>query len=187
MARKQMEALGRQGQLVGPAHEGEGDDDALEVLEADEQDARGPGDALATKDEFEAEDEDEEEGDEVGEFDEFDDDLFAPGWSWQDREFAVEELGTLTRGMLVIDRRASAALPSSRLTNRTEQVAPSPDPNAPDPSERLGRLSITSHSHEEHKLDGRGSGARVVVATPGNESLRFLLLQRIWGVSIGLA
>jgi len=100
--------------------------------------------------------------------------------------------------MLVTDRRASAALsPSSRLANRAEQAgytAPSPDPNGV--GDRLGRLSITSQSHEEGKvlraaaLDAPGewrTGARVVTATPGSDSLRHLLLQRVWGVSIGLA
>lgn len=96
--------------------------------------------------------------------------------------------------MLVIDRRASAALsPSSNLANRAnlpDQIAPSPDPDHV--GDRLGRLSITSQSHEEGKAQAaaaaaeRWSGARVVTATPGSDSLRHLLLQRVWGVSIGL-
>lgn len=75
--------------------------------------------------------------------------------------------------MFVIDRRTSAStlLPTS---SKIRSIAV-------DQQEQQQQVSFT----EVEKLQER-KGTKCVIATPGGDTLRALLLERIWGVSIGL-
>ncbi|GAA5892080.1 hypothetical protein JCM8208_001428 [Rhodotorula glutinis] len=119
-----------------------------------------------------AEDEREDEGE------------FAPGWAFRRVEFEVETTGTITRGMLVRDLRASSTS-STSLTARTGLT------NRAAAIEALDVEEVEAH-RAEGELDGeqaaeahrRRSGARVVVSSPGSELLRRDLLKSIWGVDV---
>ena len=98
----------------------------------------------------------------------------------------LDRTGTLTRGMMVVDRRRSAGVPSglpSRQTNRAMAV------EEVETLQKLNRLTIAG-TPADATSEGPGPegerGTKVVIATPGGDTLRTLLLERIWGVSIGL-
>ncbi|GAA6050528.1 hypothetical protein JCM3770_005584 [Rhodotorula araucariae] len=106
----------------------------------------------------------------------------APGWGYKRVDFEVETTGTLTRGMLVRDLRASSQSASS-LTARTGLA---------DRTAAIEALDV--EEVEAHRAEGeadraaaaaahtRRSGARVVVSSTGSEALRRDLLWSIWGV-----
>ncbi|KAK4702274.1 hypothetical protein P7C70_g3948, partial [Phenoliferia sp. Uapishka_3] len=117
-----------------------------------------------------------------------DDERLAPGWEWNRREFEVETTGTLTRGMLVVDRRASSIVPANsssrpRPTNRAIAIE-----EAEAQAAALEHLTLdgTGTDAESEGEAQQPRGTKVVIATPGGDTLRTLLLERIWGVSIGL-
>ncbi|GAA5849735.1 hypothetical protein JCM9279_001999 [Rhodotorula babjevae] len=109
---------------------------------------------------------------------------FAPGWAYRRVEFEVETTGTITRGMLVRDLRASSTS-STSLTARTGLT------NRAAAIEALDVEEVEAH-RAEGELDGaqaaaanrRRSVARVVVSSPGSEPLRRDLLKSIWGVDV---
>ncbi|KPV76701.1 uncharacterized protein RHOBADRAFT_51703 [Rhodotorula graminis WP1] len=109
---------------------------------------------------------------------------FAPGWAFRRVEFEVETTGSITRGMLVRDLRASSTS-STSLTARTGLT------NRAAAIEALDVEEVEAH-RAEGELNGqqaaeahRGrSGARVVVSSPGSEPLRRDLLKSIWGVDV---
>ena len=75
--------------------------------------------------------------------------------------------------MLVVDRRASATAPAGLATRQTNRAL---DLEEAEARER----------EEESRPLGVASGARVVIESPGSETLRMLMLERIWRVRIGL-
>ncbi|KAM0787015.1 hypothetical protein ACM66B_006283 [Microbotryomycetes sp. NB124-2] len=81
-------------------------------------------------------------------------------WHWQWREFEVEKTGTWTRGMLVVDRRASA---SSDNNNKSKNRA----------------MTVEDVEASETNVK-HSTGARVIVETPGERELQKLLFDRIW-------
>lgn len=131
---------------------------------------------------------------------------FAPGWGFRRVELEVEtcalfppsliagaasetdceqcSTGTITRGMLVQDLRASSRSASSMtartgLTNRAAAI------------EALDVEEVEAHRAEGEadrvaalEAHRRRSGARVVVTSPGSEPLRRDLLKSIWGVEL---
>ncbi|BGP37004.1 hypothetical protein JCM10449v2_000908 [Rhodotorula kratochvilovae] len=106
----------------------------------------------------------------------------APGWGYKRVDFEVETTGTLTRGMLVRDLRASSRATTS-LSARTGLA---------DRTAAIDALDL--EEVEAHRAEGeadraaavaahtRRSGARVVVSSTGSEPLRRDLLWSIWGV-----
>ncbi|KAK4049666.1 hypothetical protein OIV83_003941 [Microbotryomycetes sp. JL201] len=89
-------------------------------------------------------------------------DQLGKGWNWQWREFEVETTGAWTRGMLVVDRRASASS-ENKTKNRAMAV-----------EDVEARETNVKHS----------TGARVVVATPGEHVLSKLLFDKIWNCTL---
>ncbi|KAM0749022.1 nucleoside hydrolase [Meredithblackwellia eburnea MCA 4105] len=177
-------------EVPGDVEEGDYEDDEDDVLEADEQ--GDPREVVTSFHLLHQQQQDvfnsprpqyagEGEGT-AGEGEQFgwqDDERLAPGWEWVRREFEVETTGTITRGMYVTDRRASAAIAkqsgSSRSTNRAVAV------------EENEQLKLEGPSGSPVTPQEEERGTKVVVATPGGDTLRAVLLERIWGVSIGLA
>lgn len=95
----------------------------------------------------------------------------------------LHRTGTITRGMLVQDRRQSSQSSTSMtaktgLTNRAEAI------------EALDIAEVESHRAEgdetraEADLRRRRSGARVVCKAPTNERLQKDLVKSIWGVDV---
>lgn len=74
--------------------------------------------------------------------------------------------------MLVVDRRVSAKAPEGLSTRQTNRA--------------LAIEEIEARENESAEPPRAASGARVMVQSPGSETLRTLLLERIWGVKIGL-
>jgi inosine-uridine nucleoside N-ribohydrolase len=87
----------------------------------------------------------------------------AKGWEVKGRDFKVERIGELTRGMCVVDRRGTGDEGESRVDQ--ERLKES------DLSK--GRKSGTAEV--EKRLPG------IAVGTPGKEVLRTLLLSRVFG------
>lgn len=178
---------------LGRVHElGSPDPDELEVLEADEQDQ-------AEDDRRDGEEYGDEEEEEFYGFElEGDEGELAPGWVWIRVPFEVEtcvfhlpmfivhmlipfpslsRTGTLTRGMLVIDRRVSATAPAGvaagRQTNRALAL------------EEADAREVEAAEQDPKSL-GR-AGTKCLISSPGEDTLRTLLLERIWGVRVGVA
>lgn len=74
--------------------------------------------------------------------------------------------------MLVVDRRVSAKAPDGLLTHQTNRA--------------LAIEELEAREAELEEPPRPRSGARVMTQSPGSETLRTLLLERIWGVKIGL-
>ena len=51
---------------------------------------------------------------------------------------------------------------------------------------KLAHLSISGTANDALTTESEHYGTKVVIATPGSDTLRTLLMERIWGVSIGL-
>ena len=94
----------------------------------------------------------------------------ADGWRTERKPFDVERGGHLTRGMLVVDRRASSAAEKGR--KRVDGPAP---------------VKPTTDSGEQPEAAGLTesppSGIEIVVQTPGSRALVQLMYERIWGVA----
>lgn len=93
----------------------------------------------------------------------------AEGWEVKKREFQIERIGELTRGMCVVDRRGTGEVG----VERTKSKVLNGD---------AGRVQA------EVKKDRDGSNVveskalpRVLVKTPGSEELRRILLSRVFG------
>ncbi|KAI5476689.1 hypothetical protein MNV49_007403 [Pseudohyphozyma bogoriensis] len=108
----------------------------------------------------------------------FDDERLAQGWEWEWREFEVETSGTLTRGMLVSDRRRSAAVLRNTGQSLNRSIAVD---QLPVDSSAEGGIGVGEDEQGE-----RVRGTKVIVATPGTDTLRTLLLERIWGVNVAV-
>ncbi|KAH7909966.1 nucleoside hydrolase [Hygrophoropsis aurantiaca] len=121
----------------------------------------------------------------------------ASGWEVTGRNFDIERYGDVTRGMLVVDRRAGAnAQDFPPMENRAHSfetsVPPSPSvTEAPvdedeDEDTDIGILLGDRGSSEcvvgASAPEGRRSVA-CVVTTPGPETLLQILLKRVWAVS----
>jgi|ERR1711939_913516 len=109
---------------------------------------------------------------------------FAPGWLYTRRVFEVETTGTITRGMLVVDRRQSAS--SSNTTGGGEAK----------PLSRAKQFDRFGGLHEMANMQNDGhattttttrKGVKVITATPGQDTLRGLMLERIWNVRVPFA
>ena len=90
--------------------------------------------------------------------------------------------GTLTRGMLVLDHRASSKSATS-ITSRTGQTNRAlaiEEHHALDVPEVEARRAEKKRKVDEKKV----SGARVVVSSPGSEVMRREMLERVWGVKV---
>lgn len=83
--------------------------------------------------------------------------------------------------MLVVDRRRVAPLLVSTSKNRAVAI---------EEAEALDRLHLLNlapaGTAPSAEAPAQEPGTKVVIATPGGDTLRTLLLERIWGVSIGL-
>ena len=94
----------------------------------------------------------------------------ADGWRTERRPFDVERSGHLTRGMLVVDRRASAGSEKGR--KRVDGPAP---------------VKPTAGNGEQPEAAGLTesppTGIEIVVETPGSAALERLMYERIWGVA----
>ncbi|PFH52035.1 hypothetical protein AMATHDRAFT_141159, partial [Amanita thiersii Skay4041] len=105
------------------------------------------------------------------------------GWVAKERKFDVERIGHLTRGMLVVDRRA-------------DSMAYTPGQGREVLQQELDRLGIPHGTWESTALPApvevenaadsvpAGSGVPCVIETPGPLALLQLLLNRIWGVDL---
>lgn len=87
----------------------------------------------------------------------------------------------MTRGMLVLDHRASSKSATS-ITSRTGQTNRAlaiEEHLALDVPEVEARRAEKKRKVDEEK---KVSGARVVVSSPGSEVMRKEMLERVWGV-----
>ncbi|GAA6011387.1 hypothetical protein JCM11491_002766 [Sporobolomyces phaffii] len=107
---------------------------------------------------------------------------FATDWEWRQVDFDVECDGTLTRGMLVVDRRASATAPAS-ITNRTGETNRAVAVAALDVAEVEARHAELRDDDDATDKPRPRCGARVVVTSPGSDVMRNELLKRVWGVA----
>ncbi|KAH9948526.1 nucleoside hydrolase [Amylocystis lapponica] len=90
------------------------------------------------------------------------------GWRAVRRQFEVECIGELTRGMLVVDRR-------------DDQGAYDPGANRAESTALPAQVEL-EHPPEQRQTHTHPHGVPCVVETPGPEALLKLLLARIWGV-----
>ncbi|KAH8924371.1 nucleoside hydrolase [Atractiella rhizophila] len=84
-------------------------------------------------------------------------------WAVETRYLDIERTGELTRGMCVIDRRASVKNEGEILKNRSYN----------DESKQATGEELTAHT---------GRGVNVLCKTPGSKEIVRVLLERIWGI-----
>ncbi|GAA5873246.1 hypothetical protein JCM16303_001064 [Sporobolomyces ruberrimus] len=108
---------------------------------------------------------------------------FAEGWEWKRVDFEVECDGTLTRGMLVPDHRASSKT-STSITSRTGQTNRALAVKQDTSEIKVLDLPEVEARQVEEKEGKRVCGAKVVVKSPGSERMRKEMLEMVWGVTM---
>jgi inosine-uridine nucleoside N-ribohydrolase len=104
----------------------------------------------------------------------------AQGWELQPREFKVERIGELTRGMCVVDRRGTGDDGEDR--TKQERLKSGKDAEAakknglPEKDETKGRMGEDIAKSKQLPW--------VIVKTPGKEVLRKTLLSRVFGMDV---
>ena len=93
----------------------------------------------------------------------------AEGWELQPREFKIERVGELTRGMCVVDRRGTGDEGETR-TKSERLVGGQKKKEEEEGKGRMGDEIVKS-----------GNLPKVIVKTPGKEVLRKTLLERVFG------
>ena len=94
----------------------------------------------------------------------------AEGWAVRGRQFKVERVGELTRGMCVVDRRGGEGAGGTRTEDK--ELA---DNNIPGEAKRDRDGSEVKQAKNE---------AKIITHTPGSEVLRKLLLKRVFGTDV---
>ncbi|GAA5894637.1 uncharacterized protein JCM6883_002163 [Sporobolomyces salmoneus] len=112
---------------------------------------------------------------------------FAEGWEWKRVDFEIECDGTLTRGMLVLDHRASSKSSTSLTgrtgqTNRTIAIEQDVEVNGDVVLDVVEAEAREAEKKEIEKGKKRVCGARVVTTSPGSRKMRKELFERVWGV-----
>ncbi|RSH81396.1 hypothetical protein EHS25_006928 [Saitozyma podzolica] len=93
------------------------------------------------------------------------------GWGLQKREFRVERVGEITRGMCVVDRRGTGE--DSHDRTKDEKIGK---------GGTVPSLQVEESSKEEGKEDKKLPW--VIVKTPGSEPLRKMILGRVFGTQV---
>lgn len=94
------------------------------------------------------------------------------GWGLQKREFRVERVGEITRGMCVVDRRGTGE--DSHDRTKDEKIGK----GGAVPSLQVEEPSKEEQGKEDKKLPW------VIVKTPGSEPLRKMILGRVFGTQV---
>jgi inosine-uridine nucleoside N-ribohydrolase len=94
----------------------------------------------------------------------------AEGWVVRGRQFKVERVGELTRGMCVVDRRGGEGAGGTRTEDK--ELA---DNHIPGEGKRDRDGSEVKQAKNE---------AKIITHTPGSEVLRKLLLKRVFGTDV---
>jgi len=92
------------------------------------------------------------------------------GWTVKGRQFKVERVGELTRGMCVVDRRGGEGAGGTRTEDK--ELA---DNHIPGEAKRDRDGSEVKQAKNE---------AKIITNTPGSEVLRKLLLKRVFGTDV---
>lgn len=109
----------------------------------------------------------------------------SPSWELRPRDFKVERIGELTRGMCVSDRRGTGDVGENRTTSERLKGDKVPEKGAmgkavpsllPEKDETKGRMGETIVKPERLPY--------VIVDTPGKDELRRVLLSRVFGDEI---
>ncbi|EIW82782.1 nucleoside hydrolase, partial [Coniophora puteana RWD-64-598 SS2] len=114
--------------------------------------------------------------------------LLKSGWGMTERHFDIERTGELTRGMLIVDRRADAISAPQPGLNRSESEAPIPITTSnPYPIEKQTEEHAPVTAMHTSTQNGppettHRRGVLCIHETPGQDALVSLLLRRVWGV-----
>ena len=97
----------------------------------------------------------------------------ADEWELQDRDFKIERMGELTRGMCVVDRRGMGDA-AGEVRTKSDRLKHKPAvPSLPPKDETKGRAG--------EDVVKAGNLPKVIIKTPGREVLRKTLLERVFG------
>lgn len=108
------------------------------------------------------------------------------GWKVTARRFEIERTGSLTRGMLIVDRRSFTSSQSKGHNRAYEQtktdLAEAPDPVGAQSASDAKKLAASTGSTAANEHPGDEGGVLCATGTPGDDVLVKLLFERIWGI-----